>query len=359
MQHFFRRTHTVSGGRTARGLAGAFGATALALGLLAATAAPASLAATSAPTKPALTAESFDLVSGPASFSSGGHTWQLEVSALGGQSTTKAGTNLVTFEISTPYLGGTESHDWDTTTPAPASDLSVTSSGSATLSTGSYLSPVAAFSVKFTPTSHTAEACATGKGTVYKGVLSGQVKVNTGLHGVGVSKKLTFNGSQLIVNPTCVLPSLCSLSIWEAGSTSPGAVLVSGYQLGVPGKILSYTSVGKFDATTTSKVLERSDLAFIKAPVPAFDSSTKTLTVSSSASGIVTGAGTIAHSTEEGKPFTGGCKLDGQSYSYTVALYEGKFTASKTFVAHTLLTGTLTGPKSGTGGFEIITLKKK
>jgi hypothetical protein len=360
MRYLFKRARGDTRRRAARGLAGALGATAVAIALLAAAATPASVAATRAPARPALTAESFDLTSGLASFSSGGHTWQLQVMVDGGQSTTQIGTNAVTFGISTPYLGGTETHEWNATTFAPAKDFSLTSSGGATFSTGSFFSPVAAFSLKFAPTSHTAEACVTGKGTVYKGTLSGEVSLNTGLHGVGVSKKLTFKGTELTVNVTCVPPEPCGSSLWEAGGTSATSVLIGGYELGTPGKTVSYASIGKADIKTASKVLDLADGADIKAPPPTFDSSTKTLTVSASASGILTGAGKIAHAIEPVKPEKGTCSLDGQEYTETLTFYaEGKFTASKPFVARTLLTSKLTAPKSAPGGFEIVTLKKK
>jgi hypothetical protein len=356
MQYFIRPLRAVTKRRpTARALASALGAAALALGLVAATGAPASLAATKA--RPAATAETWDLTSGTASFKSDGHTWSLEVGALGGRSSTVTGTNEVNFYISTPHLSGTEFHGWDTSTPAPAKDFTVTGSGGATLSTGTFMSPIASFSLKFAPSSHAKEVCSSGKGTVYKGVLSGKVSLKTGLHGVGVSKKLTFKGTELIVSQSCVPPLPCFLANWAAGSST--GVLAEGYEARFSAKTESYAVVGKFEAKTASKVLERSDEAFIAAPAPVFDAKTKSLTVSASKAGIVTGAGVIAHTVEPVKPQTGTCSIGKQKYTETESFYDGTFTASKLFVAHTLLTGNLTAPKTSAGEFEIITLKKK
>jgi hypothetical protein len=340
---------------TARALAGALGAATLTLGLVAATGAPASLAATKTPVKAATAAKVYELTSGSASFKSGGHTWQLVVSVLGGSA---GGTNEVSFYISAPRLGGTELHEWDTSTLAPAKDFSVTSSGRATLNTGTFMSPVATFSLKFAPSSHASEVCTSGKGTVYSGVMSGKVSVKTGLDGVSVSGKLSFKRTELIASQTCVQPIPCFLNGWVVGTQK--GVLVEGYQTRISGKTESYVLAGKFNAKTASKVLQRVDDAFIAAPTPVFNAKTKSLTISATKAGIVTGAGVIAHAVEPIKPQKGSCSIGSQKYTETETFYDaGKFTASKAFVAHTLLTGNLAAPKTGTGEFEIVTLKKK
>jgi hypothetical protein len=356
MQYFIRPLRAMAQRTpTARALAGALGAAALALGLVVVAAAPASLAATNTPVRPAATAKTYDLTSGAATFKSDGHTWQLVVGVLGGSA---GGTNAVDFYITTPHLGGTEMHEWNTTTLAPAKDFSVSSKGSATLSTGTFMSPIASFSLKFTPSSHASEVCVSGKGTVYKGAVSGKVSLKTGLHGVGVSsKKLSFKGAELLAGQTCAPPLPCFLTGWDFGS--PTKVFVEGYQARLSDKIESDTLAGKFHATTASKVLDRTDDAFIAAPAPVFDAKTKSLTVSASKAGIVTGAGVIAHAVEPIKPQTTTCYVGKQKYAETDSFYEGTFTASKPFEAHTLLTGNLTALKTGVGEFEVVTLKKK
>jgi hypothetical protein len=98
----------------------------------------------------------------------------------------------------------------------------------------------------------------------------------------------------------------------------------------------------------------------IKAKAPKFSKSAKTLSVSSSASGAVTGSATLSHATVVlSQTLT--CALPGQTYTEHETEYSATFAspAGKHFQARTILTGTIKVAGSGSGIFTLATLKRK
>jgi hypothetical protein len=103
----------------------------------------------------------------------------------------------------------------------------------------------------------------------------------------------------------------------------------------------------------------RTDLTTIKAKAPKFDKAAKTLSVSSSASGAVTGSATLSHAHVLFSE-TMTCALPGQTYTEHETDYSATFAspAGKHFEARTILTGRIKVAGSGSGTFSIVTLKK-
>ncbi len=166
--------------RTAPRLLGAATAVTLSLAALGAVAPPVS-AATNA---------SYFFTSGTVGITSGGHTWKLQVSLIGGSS---GGPVIIDVLIETPHLSGTEIHDWGM--QMPGADFTVNkTTGAATINSHSDLSPVASLDLTYKPTAHTAGTCSSGSETDYTGTLTGSVTLTTGLKGLKLSDaKATFS----------------------------------------------------------------------------------------------------------------------------------------------------------------------
>jgi hypothetical protein len=93
----------------------------------------------------------------------------------------------------------------------------------------------------------------------------------------------------------------------------------------------------------------------VEAPAPKFNAAAKTLSVS--ASGIVTGSGTLTGTKGTSESTT--CQISGKGKKYTeriTSYTNAKLSAWRAFVAHTVLTGVLTASSKGVGGFVIYTL---
>ena len=134
-----------------RAVIGAVLAVTLSLATLGAATAPASAAANL----------SYFLTAGTVGITSGGHTWSLNVSLIGGSS---GGPVIVDVLIETPHLSGTEIHDWGM--QMPGADFTVNkTTGAATINSHSDLSPVASLNLSYKPTSHTAGTCSSGSET--------------------------------------------------------------------------------------------------------------------------------------------------------------------------------------------------
>lgn len=304
-----------------------------------------------APASSAVTSASYTLNSGTASFKADGHTWHLQVTAQSGV----LSTDTMALLISTSHPGGgTELHSWNASR-LPAADLTVNSTGHATLKTGAKLSPVIKASLTFTPKSHSKASCASGSGTNYAGSLAGTVSLTTGLKGIKVSRHFSFGKpNTLEVSHGCVPPTPCFPSLWDGGKAR-GTVIGSGETVGRPGKWTEITSVAQTVTHTGVANLDRDDVGYIETSRPAYSSAKKTLTVTGSKSGIVTGKGAV-HAAHEFAS-AGRCTLGGHKYSYTDVVGEGTFSSSKTFEARTLLTGTIKVASKGAGYFLIVTLK--
>ena len=179
-----RMNRTIGSGRTVIGwrrMRLVLAASGLVLAGLAASIVPAS----ASPAAPRAGIDSFIFTSGIGHLNGGGHKWSLTVGveALGGGT----GLNVIGFQISTPHLGGTESHGWGG--QLPAGDLSANPAAVMTLNSRSSLSPVASLNLTFRPASHKTQTrdCVSGKDVVYTGTLKGSVRLDTGLKGLKLS----------------------------------------------------------------------------------------------------------------------------------------------------------------------------
>ncbi len=331
-----------------RGLAGAVLAVMLSLATLGVAAAPASAA----------TNLSYFLTAGTVPITSGGHTWSLNVSLIGGSS--PSGSTIIDVLIETPHLSGTEIHDWGM--QMPDADFTVNkTTGAATINSHSDLSPVASLNLTYKPTSHTAGTCSSGSETDYLGTLTGSVTLTTGLKGLKLSDTTaTFSTpNSLQVDAACVPPIACSFSSWGGGlggaSTAPVA---AGIAAGMPGKQVHFSDVIRKVSLSAPTGATRTDGAEVKATAPVFNAKTKTLTVKGLASGAVTGAGVISGA-KLVIPSTQTCAVDGTTYTEKSTVYdEATWSSSTQFVASTILTGTLKVATTGSGEFSLVTLTK-
>jgi hypothetical protein len=329
-----------------RAVIGASAAVTLSLATLGAAAAPASAAANL----------SYFLTAGTVGITSGGHTWSLNVSLIGGSS---GGPVIIDVLIETPHLSGTEIHDWGM--QMPGADFTVNkTTGAATINSHSDLSPVASLNLSYKPTSHTAGTCSAGSETDYTGTLTGSVTLTTGLKGLKLSDaKATFSTpNSLQVAAACVPPLACSFATWGGGlggaQTAPTA---DGIAAGTPGHLVHFTDVGRRVSLPAPAGATRIDGADVKTAAPVFNAKAKSLTVKGLGSGAVTGAGVISGA-KLVVPGTDTCTLDGKIYTQTSTSYNGASWSSSTqFKASTILTGTLKVATTGSGEFDVITLK--
>jgi hypothetical protein len=346
---------TVIGWRRTRLVLAVWG---LALAGLAAGIVPAS----ARPAAPHAGIDSFIFTSGAGHLNGAGHKWSLTVGieSLGGGT----GFNVIGFQISTPHLGGTEYHSWGG--QLPAGDLSASPAAVMTLNSRSSMSPVASLSLTFRPTSHKTQTrdCLSGKEVVYTGTFKGSVRLNTGLKGLKLGATHFSFGSRstLTVSNDCV-SSPCHLTFWDTISGPPKAApFAGGTSIVIPGRRAVFASVQRTVTIPGKNRLGRFDVWTIPAKAVSFNKSSNTLSVTSSSSGLVTGAATLAHGKPSGPPFGTSriCYINGTKYAQTDTQYlHARYEASRPFAAHTILNGTVTVKRSGTGRFDIVTLKRK
>ncbi len=306
---------------------------------------------------------SYFLSSGLVPITAGGHTWELSVQ-LSKSTLGVPGEALI--QIETPHLGGDEAHDW-VFGDFPASDLSVSASGGASASSGSSLSPIASLKLAFKPSSHKIASCAGGGSqTTYSGKLTGSVRLATGLHKLTLAKaRVTFGQpSTLAVSTDSCVPSACSFASWDAASVSmlklPYSLAV-GIQVGLPGHLKDFAEIEHLVELSKSRNILRGDGAIIKTAAPGFSKSRKTLSVTTSKNGAVTGTAVIGPA-KASAPETFNCTAGRTTYRETDVTYNGRYAspAGRQLEAHTLLTGVQKIGRKGSGGFDIITsLKKK
>ena len=310
----------------------------------------------SAPPVSAVTNLSYFFTSGTVGITSGGHTWSLNVSLIGGSS---GGPVIIDVLIETPHLSGTEIHDWGM--QMPGADFTVNkTTGAATINSHSDLSPVASLNLSYKPTSHTAGTCTAGSETDYTGTLTGSVTLTTGLKGLKLSDaKAAFSTpNSLQVDNACVPPLACSFAAWGGGlGGAAGTPIAAGITAGTPGHLVHFTNVNRKVSLSAPAGATRTDAAEVKATAPVFTSKAKSLTVKGLASGAVTGAGVISGA-KLVTPGTETCTLAGKTYTQTSTSYnEASWSSSTQFKASTILTGTLKVATTGSGEFDVITLK--
>jgi|HubBroStandDraft_1064217.scaffolds.fasta_scaffold57995_2 hypothetical protein len=283
----------------------------------------------------------------------GGHTWNLNVDLESfGTAVTSAA-----FEISTPHLGGTESYTWGGI--LGNGDWSVSPSAALTINTHSSLSPVT-LNLSFNPTSHKTEKadCSTGSDLVYTGTLSGSVEVTTGLKGLKLSGAHVSFGDKntLSVISHCVQDP-CNIEGWDSSTNSPAnSATATGIVAQIPGRVVSSVVVDT-SVTLKNNVFRLSSWQ-VETKAPVFNKSSKSLSVISTSSGLVTGAATLAHGKQTGTTETGTCYINGKKYSQSAADYErATYEPSRQFEAHTILSGTVKVNPHGVADFDIVTIK--
>jgi len=314
-----------------------------------------------APSASSATPASVDLQSGAVSLKGGGYTWML---ALNYDSVDHIGISIERFVTGNT---GYELHSWSASTVDSSFTFS-SSTGKATLSSGKSLSPVASFSVSFVPTKKTTTGCLYGPSeSIYTGTLKGSVHLATGTKPVSVtlsSASASFShGTNTLIAGPCQNLVPCTGDSWSAPESRngppSGSVAVAGGEVYAGARAQYWTTVIREAALSKPSALTRTDGASVEAPPPKWKAAAKTLTVSggSSASGIVTGSGTL---TGQGKAFTssGYCTISGRGTADRITEYllGAKLSKWKKFVAKTVLTGRLTASSTGVGGFVIQTI---
>jgi hypothetical protein len=160
------------------------------------------------------------------------------------------------------------------------------------------------------------------------------------------------------VDNACVPPLACSFAAWGGGlGGAPTAPIAAGITAGTPGHLVHFTNVNQKVSLSAPAGATRTDAADVKATAPVFNAKAKSLTVKGLASGAVTGAGVISGA-KLVTPGTETCTLAGKTYTQTSTSYnEASWSSSTQFKASTILTGTLKVATTGSGEFDVITLK--
>lgn len=306
---------------------------------------------------PAAGPASYDLSSGQVAVRAGGRTWELSVQL---SKFTSAVPGFAEVQIETPYRGGEEEHGW-TFGVFPGRDMRVGARGSASVASGSALSPIASMRLAFKPSSHKVASClGGGSQTTYSGRLTGSVRLATGLHRLSLSaSKVTFGQpSTLSVTSDSCVPRPCSLASWEALSNTALRLpftIANGAQVGRPGHSQYYAGVAKATQLSKARQVLRADGAVIKTADPVFSKSRRTLRVTTSKDGAVTGSAVIGPAGDV-TPERFVCTAGGTPFTESSVSYDGRYAspAGHQLTAHTLLTGTLKIARKGTGGFDII-----
>ncbi len=307
------------------------------------------------------TSASVDLQSGAASLKASGNTWMLAVQYA------SSGNIGVSIERFVTGNKGYELHSWSARTPGSSFAFS-SSTGKATLSSGKSLSPVASFKVSFVPTKKAVIACTLGPSeTIFTGTLKGSVHLVSGTRPVSVtlssaSASFSHGANTLTVNP-CLYVVPCTGLSWSApesrSNSAAGSISAAGLGIYTGTHVQYWTTVVRETVLSKTSGLTRTDGASVEVPEPKWDAAAKTLKVggSSSASGIVTGSGTLT-GVGAGVKFGGYCTASGKKMTDFTIAYDlsAKLSKWKKFVAKTSLTGTLTASSTGTGGFAIETV---
>jgi hypothetical protein len=285
-----------------------------------------------------------------------GHTWSLDMFT---------GDGSVTVALSTTIKGVSETHTWMTTsgfTAAARKDLKVTSTGHATFSTGSALSPVLGVSLSFAPTKVTKLTCTKGSESTYTEKVTGSLSLATGLRGVKESVRFSGQGVGLLdVDRSCVLPVPktalpCTGGNWTLGGGNPAQGSVLGAQFLGP-KSPWEDIFGLAELKTASKWLTRSvNVSVNGGPAPKLNTAAKTVALNGLASGGVTGAAVMSYSSPFSMPPVT-CLVGSKKFKQINTFYlSSKVAISKQFQAHSLLAGSLTMHGANSGTFVAVKL---
>jgi hypothetical protein len=291
-----------------------------------------------------------DMLSGAATVkTSNGVSWTLSVA----DSNQTGGLEVALTRTVTTGGAGDEEHIWTFNSKASSLKFSA-STGDATAIGGTATGKVATVDLTFKATSHKAATCSSGSETVYTGTLTGELELVTGLTGGGTvgSKSVTFNAPdttpQVSVDSDCVVPTDdCVASTLFGSGAASGTSEAVGITETTSGKVFDFVSVIRELKLSTPKGSGRDDIAIVQAAAPSWDSGTGVLSVSTSASGIVTGSAKLSggKATTTSSPCTWqGKKYTVKSTENTTAKYASP--AGKAITAHTSLTGDLAAPAS-------------
>jgi hypothetical protein len=346
VRHYGKLRHSP---RWLPGALGALGALALAAGLL-----TAGWPAGTALASPAAAGSTSYFFTASTSIKALGRTWSFDLSVTKG-----SGIDGIVAGLDTVSKGVIESHEWGSTAafgPTAAKALTVTGAGHAAVKTGSALSPVLVATLAFTPTRQTKEACAKGSGTTYFGKLTGTLSLTTGLRGVKVSATFSgkASGTSLVASNSCVPPTTppsktpCTGGLWSVAAIPLTTGSVGGIEALAARPTWSDSFIRE-NAPTASKWLTRTDDLFVPGgPAPRLNTKARTVAVTGTASGPITGAAVITYGPTYTPPPVASCYVGSKRYAEKTVLYTGtSVTVSKPFKARTVLTGTqsmVTGP---------------
>jgi hypothetical protein len=323
-------------------------------------ASPASPLASPALASPSAAVGTFIFASGAGHLVGDGHNWNqsVEVESLAGS----PAFNIIAFGISTAHLGGTESHFWGG--QLPASDLSVNSAAVMTITSRSSLSPVASLQLTFKPTSRTTSTrdCVTGKEVIYTGTFKGSLRLTTGMRGLSFSAAhLSFGSHNTLTELKDCVFSPCHAIVWSSISgPAKNAAFAAGTSIVGPGHPAAEATIQRSVTLPGTNTLSRTDMWSIKAKPPTFSKSSKSLSLTGSPGGLVTGAGTLSHGVPSGSPpgTPKTCHSGGKNYRQTDTQYlNARYDPAQPFEAHSILNGIVKVPQPGTGRFDIVTVK--
>lgn len=257
---------------------------------------------------------------------------------------------------------GVEEHQWEFASGSGTLSFNASTMVGELTST-SKSSPVATIKLTFTGTSHKAATCSTGSETIYSGTLSGEAKLVTGLSGGGTvgGASVTFNASgstpEVLVDSDCVVAvDDCLASNFFGSGGAPSTPGAAGINETVGTKNVELVEVFQQVSLTSPAGSDREDIVAIETGTLKWNASKKTLSVTSSTSGIVTGSAKLSG----GKPTTttSPCTFGGKTYTLTTTSNETatyKSPAGSAITGHSSLSGVLTAPTSTKTGEYFVT----
>jgi hypothetical protein len=341
---------------------GAAGAALAAAALAAVTTAPAADAAARATTTPTVVLASH----ATSVTTSTGKALYLRVLA---QSTSGGQTAIVTLGTSSSLATG-ERHSW-TFNLAGGSLTYTASDGSATLSTGTQLSPYGSLSLKFTKSAKSSVSCDGGADsiTTESGTLTGTVNfvTNTGSNGWGAVSKKTFSfttPNHLVVNscqtqPPVKTPTAACHTGWDwvhldfAGASTPSTIV----QLVGSTYTTSSGTANRVDAMRMKRLSSPSGAMrtdeFTATNVPAVSVSKGVMTVKGNG-GRITGSATLT-STSTGGAMTNPC---GSGHTQVDTPHQANWQKTATYTVHLAVTPAITTTATGSmNGYDRLTVK--
>jgi hypothetical protein len=342
-------------GRIALGAVAA--ATAVTVPLMPAGAAPRSHAVTirSTPRHPRVVTTTYELGNDGSSVKIGANTWILSVNYSASGTVNQLSVGL--SHLVTTGGKGDELHVWNFPT-SKTSSLKNPSRGKWTLVTSNKLVSV---NVTFTQTKVTNAVCGGGgKESIATGTLSGTVTINTELKAAGTVKSTTWSvaGStpSLTADAECVktIDQCTAYSLFT--STITGSGPAAGGTIGTfQGANLDLVSVASKSSVSQVPGTVRDDVAsLLSGAALSYNSPTKTFSIKTSTSGIVTGQATISKGTITTVSFT--CPFGGIKYKVTSTSGQKSTYASasgKALEGHMVLTPLMTVPATSTNAMFI------